>query len=76
MNMWQLSANQTAQIIGFSQKISQDQRQRLEDLGFKMSEMVICLRKMPLGGPVVYQVQSTAYAVEKELAEQVDVAGE
>lgn len=73
MNMWQLSANQTAQITGFSSQIALDQKKRLEDLGFKMSEVVICLRKMPLGGPVVYQVQSTAYALEKELAEQVDV---
>jgi Fe2+ transport system protein FeoA len=75
MNMWQLSANQTGQIKGYSSLISLDQKKRLEDLGFKIDELVICLRKMPLGGPVIYQVQSTAYALEKELAEQVVMDG-
>jgi Fe2+ transport system protein FeoA len=68
MNMWQLSPGQKAKIKGFSQQTPLAQKIRLQDLGFTYEETVLCLRRLPFGGPSVFQVQLSAYAIEKELA--------
>lgn len=73
MNMWQLPIGQKAKIQGFSEEISVHEKMRLEDLGFRIDEQVLCLRKMPLGGPSVFQTQFTAFALEKDLAQKIYV---
>ena len=73
MNMWQLSIHQKAKITSFAEDLSSQDKIRLEDLGFKINEQISCLRRIPLGGPVLFQTQLTVFALEKELAQKVFV---
>ncbi|MBY0385719.1 ferrous iron transport protein A [bacterium] len=73
MNMWQLPINQKAKIKDFAEDLSSQEKTRLEDLGFRLDEQVLCLRRMPFGGPTVFQTQFTVYALEKDLAQKVFV---
>ena len=73
MNLWNLSAQNSAQIQGFDDSLTLAQKTRLQDLGFVVGENVLCVRQLPFSSPRVYQVQSAVYAVEKELAEKVIV---
>lgn len=73
MNMWQLPINQIAKIKSFAQDLSAQEKMRLEDLGFRIEEPISCLRRMPLGGPSIFQIQFTVFALEKELAQKIFV---
>lgn len=73
MNMWQLTTQQKAKIVGFSASLHADQKVRLEDLGFALQEIVICVKKIPFGGPAVYQVQASLFALEGSIARHVVV---
>lgn len=71
MTLWQLSVDKKAKIKGYSESLSFDQKTRLQDLGFVAGEWVLSLRKMPFGGPSLFQVQNTVYGIEKDLAVNV-----
>ena len=73
MNMWQLKAQQKAKILDFSESLSDIQKTRLVDLGFAEHEIVVCVKRIPFGGPAVYQVQSSMFALEGSIACQVIV---
>jgi Fe2+ transport system protein FeoA len=68
MNMWQLNTQQKAKIVDFSASLSEVQKIRLIDLGFALQETVICVKRIPFGGPAVYQVQSSMFALEGSIA--------
>ena len=68
MNMWQLKAQQKAKILDFSATLSEMQKIRLVDLGFAKDEIVVCVKRIPFGGPAVYQVQSSMFALEGSIA--------
>lgn len=71
MTLWQLPVDKKAKIKGYNTSLADDQQTRLQDLGFAVGEFVLCLRKMPFGGPSLFQVQNTVYGLEKELAMNV-----
>lgn len=71
--MWQLPMNQKAKIKSFADDLTFQEKTRLEDLGFRAEEQVTCLRRLPLGGPAIFQTQFTVYALEKDLAEKIFV---
>jgi ferrous iron transport protein A len=73
MNMWQLKTQQKAKILDFSTSLSDIQKMRLVDLGFAKQEIVVCVKRIPFGGPAVYQVQSSMFALERSIASQVVV---
>ena len=73
MNMWQLKTQQKARIVDFSASLSDIQKMRLVDLGFAKQETVVCVKRIPFGGPAVYQVQSSMFALEGSIANQVVV---
>jgi ferrous iron transport protein A len=71
MNMWQLKMDQKAKIVDFSTDISLAQKTRLQDLGFLQKEVVVCVKRIPFGGPSIFRVQSSQFALEKSVASQV-----
>ncbi len=73
MNMWQMNTQQKAKIVDYSATITADQKVRLQDLGFVVQEIVVCVKRIPFGGPAVYQVQSSMFALEGSIARHVQV---
>ncbi|MGO9830235.1 MAG: FeoA family protein [Myxococcaceae bacterium] len=63
-----------ARVKGFSAGLRPEVSRRLRELGFGQGDLVRCLRVAPLGGPRVYAVSGAAFALEAELAEQVQVS--
>ena len=62
-----------ARVTSFSPELRPEVSRRLRELGFGRGELVRCLRVAPLGGPRVYAVSGAAFALEAELAQQVQV---
>lgn len=63
-----------ARVEGYSVDIQPEVSRRLRELGFGQGDLVRCVRAAPLGGPRVYAVSGTAFALDAELAEQVLVS--
>jgi Fe2+ transport system protein FeoA len=71
MNMWQMNTQQKARIVDFAENLSEIQKIRLIDLGFAPQETVVCVKRIPFGGPAVFQVQSSMFALEGSIARYV-----
>jgi len=73
MTLWDLERHQTAIIRDISKNIQPAYAQRLRDFGFREGQEVMAARRSLLNGPRVYQVSGSFVALEKELAEAVQV---
>lgn len=67
-SLHELKNNESAQIIGFSEKLSQSYLTRLRELGFREGVLVKCLKRPPLGAPRVFEVNGCVFSVESEIA--------
>ena len=71
MNLADMKPGQKAEITGFLEGISIEQR--LKDLGFTSGTKVVCVGRSPLGDPVAYKVCGAVIAIRKEDARWVMV---
>ena len=71
MNLADMKPGQKAEITGFLEGISIEQR--LKDLGFISGTKVVCVGRSPLGAPVAYKVCGAVIAIRKEDARWVMV---
>lgn len=72
-NLWCLEegASATIKIVHFTE--DHGVGARLSDLGFTPDRHVVCLIASPMGGPKIFQVGQSAFSLEKQIAEQVEV---
>ena len=68
-----MAPGSNARVTNFSSGLPPEVRRRLRELGFGRGDLVRCLRVAPFGGPRVYAVSGAAFALEAELAQQVQV---
>lgn len=68
MTLWDLEEERVALVMGFVDGISPAYQQRLQDLGFHISQKVTCLKCLPFGGPKVIAIGTSVYSLSKELA--------
>ncbi len=66
-----LHPNDEAQILDFSATLSPDYASRLRELGFREGEFIRCLRRPPMGAPLIYEVGGTIFSVENEVASKI-----
>lgn len=71
--LWSVKIQQQATITGFSKELAEDIAQRLSELGFHNGTLITCLRAMPLGGPMVYQIGDSVFSLTRELAEKISI---
>lgn len=73
MNLWELGIDRSARVLGVAASLSDTYKQRLSDLGIQEGCAVSCVRRSPLNGPKVYAFSDHILALDKEIAELVEV---
>ena len=71
LSLWDLPLNMPAELIGFSDTLSDRYRGRLQEFGFHSGEEVSCQQQPGFGAPRVFRVSNATYCLDQELAEQV-----
>ncbi|MCB2178087.1 MAG: ferrous iron transport protein A [Actinomycetales bacterium] len=66
-----MRAGQQATVAGICEDCDTAVRCRLRDLGFTAGTPVTCVRRAPLGSPVVYRIGETDLCLRRPLAELV-----
>lgn len=64
---------QTVRVCGIGAGLELPERRRLNELGFCEGAHVRCLRRVPLGGPHVYEVSGSVFSLEARLVAHIDV---
>jgi Fe2+ transport system protein FeoA len=67
-SLWNLSPARQARVKTIIDTCPELFKSRLGDLGFYPGERIICLRKTPFGGPRVYQVGHSVFALAQDIA--------
>lgn len=68
MSLWELSPEKRATVETIVASCPELFKTRLGDLGFYPGEHIVCLRKTPFGGPRVYQVGHSVFALAEDIA--------
>ena len=66
-------AEQTFTVTGFCESACPQVAQRLHDLGFREGVTVTCLRRAPLGSPLMFRVCDTDVCLRKQQAALIAV---
>ena len=74
MTLWDLPSKQLAVVTRIHSSIAAAVSERLSEMGLEEGREVLCVRKGPLGGPIVLQLGGSIFAIESQLAAQIDVA--
>ena len=73
MTLWELNTKQQALIISVKSELAENVKERLSGMGIQVGRDIQCVRKGPLGGPIVMQLGGSVFAIEKNLAAQIEV---
>jgi Fe2+ transport system protein FeoA len=73
LTLWDLPLNMPAELIGFTDTLSDRYRGRLQEFGFHSGEEISCQQQPGFGAPRVFRVSNATYCLDQELAEQVVV---
>ena len=71
LTLWELALNETAELIGFAESLSERYRGRLQEFGFHSGKEICCQQQPGFDAPRVFRVSNTTYCLDQELAEQV-----
>jgi Fe2+ transport system protein FeoA len=71
MTLWMLPEHQSAKVLGFTDLLPEEYRQRLREIGFEKETEVLCLRSTPFAGPKVFQIGDSVFSLARDLAEMV-----
>lgn len=73
MTLWELAKNQKATVIELDSSLNSDVIHRLREMGVDKGREIECLRRGPIGGPIVLQLGGSVFAIEHELATNIAV---
>ena len=73
MTLWDLPSKQLARVKGVQHDICVNVKERLSEMGIHGGRDVQCVRRGPLGGPIVMQLGGSIFAIEQELASKIEV---
>lgn len=71
MTLWDLPENQSAAIRSFGPSLNDRQRKRLEDIGFRIGETILCFKRTPFQSPRLYRSEESVFSLTREIAEQI-----
>ena len=69
--LWELKEKSQAIIEDLGDKIPSGFQLRLGELGLIKSGPIICLKKTPFNGPILYQVGDSVISLAREVAENI-----
>lgn len=70
-----LAVRSSARVRSLLEPLQTEFQRRLRELGFREGSRVTCLRRTPLGGPRVYEVDGAVFSLEASLARHIEVEG-
>ncbi|RDV25475.1 ferrous iron transport protein A [Alteromonas aestuariivivens] len=73
MTLWELSSKQQARVTSIHQNLCDNVMLRLSEMGIDVGSAIQCVRKGPLGGPIVMQLGGSVFAIEQDLASKIQI---
>ena len=73
MTLWDLPSKQHATIKSVQDDLCVNVKERLSEMGVENGRQIQCVRKGPLGGPIVMQLGGSVFAIEESLAAKIEV---
>lgn len=74
MTICDVPVKQQATIARLCPSLDSAVAQRLEEMGFAENALIICIRRTPFNGPIVYQVGDCVYSLEPAIAKRIYIA--
>lgn len=73
MTLWELGKSQSAQVRQIDMSLDPQIVARLNEMGLAQGRSVQCVRRGPLGGPMVMQLGGSVFAMEQDLASRIEI---
>ncbi len=73
MSLWELRENESAKVERLESGIEPRHQNRMRELGIHPGAQVRCLKRIPLGGPPVFEVGGCVFSIAKDIARHVVV---
>lgn len=70
-SLWSLQRGQCGVIAHFDDRLSDQYRVRLMEMGFHPGEEVSCVQSPALGAPKVFRVSNTLFSLDDEVADLI-----
>ena len=74
MTLWKLPAETCATVAQLSDSLPALVVARLAEMGVTPGRKIECLRRGPMGGSIVLQLGGSVFAIERALAEKIELA--
>ncbi len=71
MTLTKIDIGPTVKIAGFAPNWDIKYQTRLIELGFGVGQQVLCVRKTPLKGPIVFKTGDTLYSLGREVTDHI-----
>ena len=73
MTLWDIKSKQTALVDGLDPTLVPAVIQRLSEMGFAAGQVIQCLRRSPMKGPLVLQLGDCVYSLEQDIANRINI---
>lgn len=74
MTLWELGKSKSATVTQIDASLDQQIVARLGEMGLSNGRNVHCVRRGPLGGPMVMQLGGSIFAIENDLASRIQIS--
>lgn len=74
MTLWEIKNKQSVMIDGLDPSLLPAIGQRLNEMGFATGQLIQCLRRSPLKGPLVLQLGDCVYSLEQSIACRINIS--
>jgi Fe2+ transport system protein FeoA len=73
VSLWDLKEDENATIERLGSGIESRHQIRMQELGIHPGSNIQCLKRIPFGGPRVYQVGGCVFSIARDIASHIDV---
>lgn len=73
MTLWDLAKKKAALVKQIDNELDKQVIARLKEMGLSEGQTVQCVRRGPLGGPMVIQLGGSVFAIERALSSRIEI---
>lgn len=73
MTLWDIKKQQSALIASLDPQLLPAVFSRLNEMGLCAGQVILCLRRSPLKGPLVLQLGDCVYSIEQSIARRIEI---
>ncbi len=74
MTLWEIKNKQSASIDSLDPTLLPAIFHRLNEMGFAAGQVIQCLRRSPMKGPLVLQLGDCVYSLEQSIATRINIS--